>query len=148
MNFQFVIIWVALAISQVVYLFVPAPPRASAAILPGVLPLALGVITIAQSIGIVAWLRIRAFNPIHAGRLDPASKDGVAQLFTTLIVAWVLAESIAIYGLVLRFLHFELSYYFPFVLAGACLLFLARPWSPKLKRASSLADLARSNAPL
>lgn len=148
MKQPFVIIWAALAISQVVYLFVPAPHRENAARLPDVFPVALGAVAIAQSIGIVVLLRIRAFNPVQAGRLDPTSKNGAAQLFTTLILAWVFAESVAIYGLILRFLHFELPYTLPFALAGACLLFLARPWSPKLKQPLSAADRARSHAPL
>ena len=145
---QLVIIWVMLAISQVVYLLVPAPQVENAGRPPEIFPIVLGAVAIAQGIGIVALLRIRAFNPIQAGSLDPRSKDGVARLFTTLLLAWVLAESIAIYGLVLRFVHFELAYALPFALGAACLLIFARPWSPKLRRASTAAELASSQAPL
>ena len=148
MNQQFVIVWSALAISQVIYLSLPAPPRESPANLLGVFPLALGVVAFAESVGMVALLRIRAFNPIQTGRLDPLSQKGVTELFTTLILAWMLAESIAIYGLVLRFLGFGMAYSSPFAAAGAFLLFLGRPWQAKLRKPVSSADLARSGTPL
>lgn len=148
MNQTFLLLWAALAVSQVIYLFVPAPPREGAANLSDVLPIALGAVAFAQCVGIVALLRIRAFGPIQRGGLDPTSKEGAAQLFTTLILAWVLAESAAIYGLVLRFLGFDLLYSTPLSAAGALLLFLGRPWQSKLARPASSADLASSGDPL
>ena len=148
MNQTFLLIWAALAVSQVIYFFLPAPPRDGAANLSDMFPLVLGAVAFAQGVGIVALLRVRAFGPIQRGRLDPTSKEGAAQLFTTLILAWVLAESVAIYGLVLRFLGFELLYSAPLSVAGALLLFLGRPWQSKLARPASSADLASSAGPL
>lgn len=148
MNQQFVIIWSVLAISQIIYLFVPVPPREGAGAMPAVFPIALGIVALVEGLGVVALLRIRAFNPIQGGRLDPASKEGAAQLLTTLILAWVLAESVAIYGLVLRFLHFDLPYSAAFAIAGAFLLFLGRPWQAKLRKPQSRSDLAKSGKPI
>ena len=134
MNQQLVILWSVLALSQVIYLFVPAPARETNGNLPELFPIVLGAVALAQGVGIAALLRLRAFNPIQAGRLDPTSKEGAGQLFTTLILAWALEESVAIYGLVVRFLQFDLLYSTPFTAAGALLLFLGRPWQAKLRR--------------
>src|SRR5262245_30697563 len=141
-------VWAALALSQLVYLFIPAPPRENTGEISGAFPLVLGIVAVLQAILIAGLLQLRAFKPIQAGQLDPTSKAGAAQLFTTLMIAWVLAESVAIYGLVLRFLQFPLTTSLPFSLAGAFLLFLGRPWNSRLRRPESAAELARSGAPL
>ena len=141
-------VWGALALSQLVYLFIPVPPRENAGGMPAIFPIALGMVAVVVAILVAGLLQLRAFKPIEAGRLDPSSKPGAAQLFTTLLLAWVLAESVAVHGLVLRFLHFPLTTSRPFSLAGALLLFLGRPWNPKLKRPASAAEIARSATPL
>ena len=148
MNQTFVVTWAVLAVSQVVYLLVPAPTRENASALPNVFPIALAAVAFIQAVGIVTLLRIRAFAPVQSGRIDPSSKSGAAQLFTTLILAWILAESIAIYGLVLRFLHFSRPYSASFAVAGALLLFVGRPWHPRLRKPDSTIDLARSGTPI
>lgn len=130
MNQQNVIIWGALAVSQVIYLAVPAPPGGRCGEASG-------------PISHRTWRRgsrRRYWNhgPAPDSRIQPYTRWS----------AWVLAESIAIYGLVLRFLHFELAYSLPFSVAGAGLLFFGRPWSPKLKKPLSPTELASSNAPL
>jgi hypothetical protein len=148
MNQQFLIIWSALMVSQVIYLFVPASGREATANQAAAFPIALGIVAFAQAVGIIVLLKIRAVDPIQLGKLDPGAKEGIAKLFITLMLAWVLAESVAIYGLVLRFMHYDFVYFAPFSAAGAFLLFLARPWQSKLKKPLSSADLASSNAPL
>jgi F0F1-type ATP synthase membrane subunit c/vacuolar-type H+-ATPase subunit K len=148
MNQTFVVIWVALAVSQLVYIFVPAPIPENASTLPNIFPIALAVVALIQAVGIVVLLRVRAFAPVQSGRIDPTSTSGTAQLFTTLILAWVLAESIAIYGLVLRFLHFSLPYSASFAAAGALLLFVGRPWHPRLRKPDSTVQLARTGTPI
>lgn len=148
MNQNLIVVWVVLAVAQVVYLIYPAPHREGDAVPSDVFAAALGAVAVVQSIGIVMLLRVRAFNPVRTGRLDPASKSGNVQLFSTLLLAWVLCIGIAMYGLVLRFLHFERAYTLPFALAAACLFLLARPWNAKLKKPSNAADLASSNAPI
>lgn len=147
-NQPLLIVWSALAVSQVIYLLVPAPPARTASTLPDAFPMALGTVALLEAVGIVALLRVRAFAPVQSGRIDPTSKSGAAQLFTSLILAWVLAESIAIYGLVLRFLHFSSTAWAPFAAAGAFLLILGRPWHPKLRKPVSSSDIARSGAPI
>jgi F0F1-type ATP synthase membrane subunit c/vacuolar-type H+-ATPase subunit K len=148
MNQTFVIIWSALAVSQVIYLLIPIPERQNASTIPNLFPIVLAAVAFIQAVGIVVLLRVRAFAPVQSGRIDPTSSSGAAQLFTTLILAWVIAESIAIYGLVLRFLHFSLTYSAFFAAAGAILLVLGRPWHPKLRKQDSTIELARSGAPI
>ncbi len=148
MNQQLVIIWSVLMVSQVIYLLVPASGQEATANQGATFPIALGVVAFAEAVGIIVLLKIRAVDPIRLGKLDPGAKEGIAQLFTTLIMAWVLAESVAIYGLVLRFMHYGFVYFAPFSAAGAFLLFFGRPWQPKLKKPLSSADLASSNAPI
>ncbi len=148
MNQQLLIIWSVLAISQVIYIFVPAPLREGSANAAEIFPAALGVVAFTEGLGVIVLLRVRAFNPIRRGRLDPASKEGAAQLFITLMLAWVLAESVAIYGLVVRFLDFDLPYSVPFSVGAALLMFLGRPWQSKLKWPSTTAEIASSGTPL
>ena len=147
MNRQFLFVWSALAISQVIYLFMPVPPG-ERPVNPDLFPVVLGAIALIQGVGVVVLLRVRAFNPIQGGRLDPTSKKGAVQLFATLILAWAIAESVAIYGFVLRFMQFELLYSASFAAGGALLLFFGRPWQSNLGRPASAADMAGSNAPL
>ncbi len=147
MNRQFLFVWSALAISQVIYLLMPVPPG-ERPVNPDLFPVVLGAIALIQGVGVVVLLRVRAFNPIQGGRLDPTSKKGAVQLFATLILAWAIAESVAIYGFVLRFMQFELLYSASFAAGGALLLFLGRPWQSNVGRPGSAADLAGSSAPL
>ena len=148
MSQTFLIIWAFLGVSQVVYLLVPVPSQQNASTLSDVFPMALAVVAFIQAIGMVILLRVRAFEPIRSGRIDPRLSSGVVQLFTPLILAWVLAESVAIYGLVLRFLHYSLSYSVWFSTAGAVLLFMGRPWQRKLQKPYSATQSARSGAPI
>ena len=143
-----VVLWSAILASQLVYPFIPITQREGTAVQPDLFPLVLGVVALLQGAGTYAWLKLRAFDPIKGGRLDPTSKEGAAELFTALIMAWVIASSVGIYGLVLRFMHFDLLYWVPFSIGGALLLFLGRPWQSSLSRPVSSTDLAGSNAPL
>jgi F0F1-type ATP synthase membrane subunit c/vacuolar-type H+-ATPase subunit K len=148
MNQQSGIVWSVLLVSQLIYLILPLPASDSTTRLPEVFPAALGFVAFTQAVAIVAALRVRAIQPIRAGLLDPTSETGAANLFVTLLICWVLAESIAIFGLVLRFLHFEWMYSFPFAVAGALLMLIARPWQAGLKPPRSLADQARTGTPI
>lgn len=142
------LVWGALAMSQLVYVLVPTPTGADGTSLPSILPLVLGGVALGEAGGIVVWLRIKAFHPIDAGRLDPTSEAGARELFTALIVAWALAESIAIQGLVLRLLGFGALWSLPFALGGALLMLYGRPWSDRLRGANSSAALARGGTPI
>ena len=65
MNQQLVVVWVVLAVAQVVYLIYPAPHREGDAVPSDVFAAALGAVAVVQSIGIVILLRVRAFNPVR-----------------------------------------------------------------------------------
>lgn len=144
------IVWCALAISQVIYLGLPAPGPEPAPD-PGFLDLLaglLGVVALAEAAGIWFLLQHRAIAPIARGQLRPDGPEGVQQLFQALVVCWVLAGSVAIYGLVLRFLGAPASHSLPFAAAGAVLLLYARPWHPGLRAPASTVDRASSAKPL
>lgn len=120
------ILWLTLLASQVVYL---------AVILSGVgttrdepldlqaLPIALAVVAIATAVGAhLCWRRASgAGRPIHTTPPDPAAS------FTFYILAWVLDESIAIYGLVLGLLAFSPEVWGPFSVAALALMLVHRP---------------------
>jgi uncharacterized membrane protein len=114
----------------------------------GLFAATLGVVALVEAVVLVVVLRRGALEPIEDGRLDPASAAGAARLLTVLVVGWALAESVAIYGLVLRFLGAPTTYWLPFAAAGAILLLVARPWQPGLSRPATSAELARSGRPL
>lgn len=96
------ILWVVLVVSQCIYLAIPSPGSAEAP--PPVIPLVLGLVAVTQGIGALAWFRIAGVSKIQSGALDPASAEGMGRLFVVLVLAWVMVEAIAIYGLVMRFL--------------------------------------------
>ena len=148
MNQTNMVIWCVIVVSQVIYLLMAAPASEGSPVLPDLFPLLLGAIALLEGVGVVVLLRVRAINPIRSGRLDPTSREGAAQLFVTLILVWVLAESVAIYGLVVRFQQFGPAYSLPFAVGGAFLMLLTRPWQSKLKKPVSLADLAQTGTPL
>jgi hypothetical protein len=137
------VLWGALAVSQVIYLFVPefvdlgrdGPPEA--------LSLALAAVAVVEAIGVVVYFRQAALGPVQRGVLDPKSAGGAPQLFQVFILCWVLAESIAIFALVLGVLGAELVVRVPFVIGAAGLLFVCRPWHPGLEAPVSLSDTHR-----
>jgi F0F1-type ATP synthase membrane subunit c/vacuolar-type H+-ATPase subunit K len=120
------ILWLTLLASQVVYVVVilsgAARTRDEPLDLP-VFPLALAVVSVATAIGShFSWRRATgAGRPIHAAAPDPGTR------FTFYILAWVLDESIAIYGLVLGLLAFSVAAWGPFSLAAFTLMLVHRP---------------------
>jgi hypothetical protein len=120
------ILWLALIAAQVMYL---------AVILSGVgvtqdepldlqaLPIALAVVAVATAMGShLCWRRASgAGRPIHTTPAGPAAS------FTFYILAWVLDESIAIYGLILGLLAFSPEVWSPFSVAAFALILFHRP---------------------
>jgi hypothetical protein len=127
------ILWASLALAQLLYVVLPIPVQENDPDFLSSLALAMGVVAFAEAIGALVLLRSRALGPISAGTLDPQSRQGVAGLFTTLIICWVLAESIAVYGLVLRIMGAESDLWSPFAVVGGLLLLVCRPWQHGLK---------------
>jgi hypothetical protein len=146
------VIWVAMAVSQVICLVLPAGQGPTATgegpSAFGLVAATLGLAAAIETVVLVVVLRRGALGPIEDGRLDPAAPAGAARLLAVLIVGWALAESVAIYGLVLRFLGAPATHWLPFAAAGGILLLVARPWQPGLSRPATSAELARSGRPL
>jgi len=144
------IIWGALAVSQVIYVVVPGlvspEPRDNAS--DPIFPIVLGVVAAAQAGGLWMWFQIGAVRKIRDGRLDPDTPSGLASLFTTLILAWVLAESIGIYGFLLHFLGAPSGAWAPFSVLAGLMLFLCRPGQAALRPPRSSASLASRGDPI
>jgi len=88
-----------------------------------------GIATVAALLIRGKWLRRLASRPIAQGASDESEVEAkFLEVFTKAqalnIVAWAFAESVAVFGLVLSFLHQEVSYLWPF--AGVSLILLAR----------------------
>lgn len=73
--------------------------------------------------------------------LSGPQKKALARLFTASIVAWALAESVAIYGLVLGFLHMDVMRYLPF---AACALVLLLVMTPRRAQVEGVVRAARA----
>ena len=147
-NFVLKIVWLSLIVSQCIYLALPMP---EAAVDRGDLPLlagALAFVALPEAIGAFVWFRIAAVGRIQAGRLDPSTPEGGAQLLQVLILCWVLAESIAIYGLVLRFMHAPLWMTAPFALVAFVSMGLMSPFQSGLRPPVDSAERGRDPTPI
>jgi F0F1-type ATP synthase membrane subunit c/vacuolar-type H+-ATPase subunit K len=130
------ILWIALLASQVVYLAVAFIVRPAGQPLPSLavsrLFFTLAALAVVTAVGSMLYRRKALVAPIQAGRLDPNHADGFAQAFAPFVLGLVLAESIAIYGLVLALLSHEPSFALPFALLAFVLTGLQRPSAPDL----------------
>ena len=61
-------------------------------------------------------------------QLSAPQKRAMTRLFTASVLAWALCESVALYGLILGFLHKDVMHYLPF---GACALLLLLVMAPR-----------------
>jgi F0F1-type ATP synthase membrane subunit c/vacuolar-type H+-ATPase subunit K len=120
------IVWSTLLAAQLVYVALllsgavrvrETPPDIPA------FPIALSVVGLSTAIGAhILWRRASgAGQPIHTRPPDPA------RAFTFYLLAWVLDESIAIYGLVLGLLAFEPAVWAPFSAGAFALMLVHRP---------------------
>lgn len=140
------ILWVALVVSQAIYLGIPSPragegtPQAFAAVL--------ALVATTQAVGVLLFFRIAGVRRIQSGKLDPTTAAGMGQLFTVLILSWVLTEAIAIYGLVLRFLGGPLWQTGLFALAAFALMVVTQPWQSGLEPPVSSAERGRDPSPI
>lgn len=121
----------ALVVSVVLYLVLamrlPAPPPASTA--PAMLA-ALGFLSV-MNVGIVFLLRrilVRRSEAILEN--NPEDPAALLRWRGGHIATYAVAESIALFGLILRFMGFTLSQVWPFLLAGFILLLFLRPRRP------------------
>ena len=128
------ILWVVLCVSQFVYVGVAAVNPLDADSLDGFefLPVAFIGIALASAIGGGLYRRKALVEPIRTGTLDPTTQEGFARAFQPFIVNLMLAESVAIYGLLLSFLSGEMQWVVGFVAASLALMWIHRPTAPSL----------------
>jgi F0F1-type ATP synthase membrane subunit c/vacuolar-type H+-ATPase subunit K len=106
---------------------------------------ALIVVALAQMAFIPVLRRIMLPPMREARSLDePVPEGGKVQqalqkLQTASIVSWALCESIAIYGLLLAFLSFQMKYFFPFAAVSLVNFLIYRPRREQLLGAARAA---------
>jgi len=85
-----VTIWAVLALSQVIYLIIPAfrvlPDAEGNTDFLALFAGCLGFIVFLQVVGVVVYFRRGALAPIAEGRLDARTAAGAARLFTVLVI--------------------------------------------------------------
>ncbi|NNL67687.1 MAG: hypothetical protein HKP30_15660 [Myxococcales bacterium] len=118
-------LWASLLVSQLIYAgillsgLVPVAEEPMALPLPAILGVAAALTGAA---GHFFWRRASGDGAtIHASAPEPAAAH------TSYVIAWVLDESIAIYGLVLGFLAFPMTTWSLFSVAAFVLMLLHRP---------------------
>ncbi|MAE93553.1 MAG: hypothetical protein CL910_02725 [Deltaproteobacteria bacterium] len=124
------IVWVALLLSQAVYVGISvfwAPESSTSPVTPAFVS-ALFLVSVATGSGAhFFWRRSQA-----AQEEQPESENRGApgSVFANQIIAWVLDESVAIYGVVLAFLGFEAATWGLFSVMALALMLLHRPSKP------------------
>jgi F0F1-type ATP synthase membrane subunit c/vacuolar-type H+-ATPase subunit K len=119
------VVWAVLLLSQLVYVGIAASGvgRETSGPPPDVFVVALGVVAVGTALGAhLCWRRSRG-----AGRAVNEAPPTQQQAFTFFLLAAVLDESIAIYGLVLAFLGAPAETWAPFSVAAFALLLIHRP---------------------
>ena len=142
------IVWVVLIVSQLIYPFVPAREVAAERTVPAIFVTVLGAVAASQAIGLVVWFRLGAVGRVQSGRVDPGTTEGNAMLFQVLVLCWVLAESIAIYGLVVRFMGGTLVQWAPFAVAALVLMGVTNPFQTGLQPPLTSAERGRDATPI
>jgi F0F1-type ATP synthase membrane subunit c/vacuolar-type H+-ATPase subunit K len=117
------IVWLALLGSVIVYTLVGLYAAPAPAVTP--------------DLGMMRWVMIAAGIGSTGGifvmrQVLGARERTLASWFTTSIVSWALAESVAIYGLVLRFMGDEPKMLYGFVAWSAVLMLRFRPTRAEL----------------
>lgn len=117
------VLWIALMLSQAIYGLVAllvAEPRDGVV---AAMPLVLGAVGVASGVGAhLSWRRATG-----AGRALHAEPVRLADRFRGYLIAWVLDESIAVFGLMLALLGFPSTTWAPFLAAGMALMLVHRP---------------------
>ena len=119
------VVWAVLLLTQVVYAAIAASGigRQASSPPPDVFAIALGIVAVGTAIGAhFSWRHSRG-----AGRAVNEPPPPPQQAFTYFILACVLDESIAIYGLMLAFLGAPAETWLPFSVAAFALLLIHRP---------------------
>ena len=129
------ILWLALLLSQVLYLVVAQiVPKESDSSPTNValVTLALAIFSIGLAVFTLVWRRRMLVAPIQAGQLDPNSQEDLGKVFVPYVLTIVVTESIAINGFVIALLAREPERAYPFAIAAFALMYYHRPTAPDL----------------
>ena len=117
-----------LSIPVYIFLSMKAPVRST----PGpILFRAVAFVAIAEA-GLGFFLRARLISAIEsAWQEQPKSKPALAHWFNANIVPWALCLSVAMYGIILRYVGYPFRSVTPFFLAGILLMLCFPPRRPE-----------------
>jgi hypothetical protein len=104
---------------------VPARPTPTAAFFH-----AIGLVSILSVVAIFFVRRILLARSEQLLAAQPEDKTSLGRWRSAYIVTWALCESIALYGIVLRFAGFSASQVAPFFIAGFALMLWFAPRRP------------------
>ncbi len=125
------IIWLALCGSVVMYSLVLAAIVYNQAPTPdsGALHILLTLLAAVQA-GAAIWFRSQAVEPMSATRsISRLDSDPFAAFQTRCIVSWGLAESIAIFGMILGVRTHDLTAFLPLAAVSLLVMWITRPSS-------------------
>jgi len=147
------VVWAVLVLSQLVYLAVLelgiVRNEAVDAGLLRIMSVALGIVCLAEVALVVFLFRRYVVRPVRMRDLDLSTLRGAQRLLPPLLICWVLAEAIAVHGLVLAVLAGASALHMaPFLAVSLGLMWFTRPWGPSLRPATGSAALARSGRPI
>jgi hypothetical protein len=129
------ILWLALLVSQVIYLYVPSLLPGDSTASPAsidLISLALAVVSIGLGAFTLVWRRRALAVPIQTGQLDPNTPEGFAKAYVPFMMNLVFTESIAINGFVIALISREPARAYPFAIAAFALMYWHRPTAPDL----------------
>ncbi|MBW2359682.1 MAG: hypothetical protein JRG84_02155 [Deltaproteobacteria bacterium] len=150
-RFTLWVIWGTLLASVALYAALPlvvAPPGEGMERGAEALQLGLGLVSIASAAASFVLKRILVLAPIARHAIDPCTPAGAQRIQTGYIFAWMLAESIGIYGLVLYFLTTDARTMLPFVAGSALLMLLHAPRAAAITDSQGSHDLAGRPDPI
>ncbi len=147
------LIWTVLVFSQLIYVAVLSlgvfQNEASDSDFLRLMSLSLGVVVLAEIAIVLFVFRRYVVRPIQSRTIDPSTSHGAQRVLLPLLICWVLAEAIAVHGLVLALLAgSSVGHMLPFLAVSLLLMWFTRPWGPSLQPALNSATLAQSGRPI
>ena len=125
----------AMLISIVLYVVITRMIPASTHSAPNPIILETVALLAFADLGILLFLRrILVSGPAEVLRTEPGESAALARWKAGQVITWALAESIALFGVVLHFLGFPITQVAPFFVVGAVVILIFPPRAIELAR--------------
>jgi hypothetical protein len=131
------IVWASMLATLIVYAAIPflvPGGQARDPLLEQAMLLGLFGVAAASAIGTLIARNLMIVQPAQRGDLDLGSGPALSRFASVSIALWAVAESIAVYGLVLYLLFGKAGYLHAFLLAAATLFAVHSPRAPAAAR--------------